>query len=231
MKHLLLLLPAYFLLSFYFADAQVYQTYYHVRQTVDHSLKLDIEYEGIATISRSSYLYLQKTKESFRKDEIRKTAEDGSMIIYRPNPDSIPKIIYRSFDSSFIRWRISNSHDDIQYYLQEQPGNKIQTVLLNESRNIRGFLCRKALFYHPSNSKEPVAVAWYCPDIQIYAGPADLSGLPGLIVEAEHFQTREQFTLIRYKEVEETGSFSYWPVEFNGVLFVRLTKLPAGNKE
>jgi len=157
-------------------------------------------------------------------------AGNGEIIIYRPNPDPISKIFYRAFDSSMIRFKISNNIDDVEYYMQEQIGNSIQIKLIEESRIIKGFYCKKALFYHPSNPKIEVASAWYCPEIKIMAGPADLSGLPGLIIEAEHFQTKEIFSLIRFRDITQEGVNDFWPEQFNGVSFLKLTKIESNNR-
>lgn len=211
-------------------NAQTFRTEYQVIQTIHAESNLQIEYEGIATVGTSMYLYIQKTKSDFLKDELRVSSENGNMVIYRPNPDSLPKIIYRAFDSSIIRYKIGNNTDDIQFYVQEQIGNSIHIKLINESKVINEFYCQKALFYHPSNPDLAVASAWYCPEIKIKAGPADLSGLPGLIVEAEHFQTREKFSLIRFREVIYPANINYWPEQFNGMQFVKLAKLHTNNR-
>jgi GLPGLI family protein len=125
---------------------------------------------------------------------------------------------------------LGNSPDDIQFYVQEQRGNSINTKILNEYRVINGFHCRKAIFFHPTNPDIPVASAWFCSDINIKAGPADLSGLPGLIVEAEHHQTRETYSLIRFNEMLEEATMNYWPEQFNGISFTKLTGISAVNR-
>lgn len=225
-----LFIMALCIFNFYKLNAQTFRTEYKVLQTIHAESNLHIEYEGIATVGTSMYLYIQKTKPDYLQDEIRMSSENGNMVIYRPNPDSLPKIIYRAFDSSIIRYKIGNNTDDIQFYIQEQIGNSIHIKLINESKVINGFHCRKALFYHPSNPDIVVAAAWYCPEIKIKAGPADLSGLPGLIIEAEHFQTREKFSLIRFREVSRPENIHYWPEQFNGMPFLKLAKLHADNR-
>lgn len=218
------------ILSFNETNAQTYRTEYKVLQTIHSESKLNLEYVGVAIVSPSMYLYTQKTKPEFLKDELRMHAGNGEIIIYRPNPDSISKIFYRAFDSSIIRFKISNNIDDVEYYMQEQIGNSIQIKLIEESRIIKGFYCKKALFYHPSNPKIEVATAWYCPEIKIMAGPADLSGLPGLIIEAEHFQTREIYSLIRFRDITQEGVNDFWPEQFNGISFFKLTKIESNNR-
>jgi len=214
----------------YTLNAQTFRTEYQVSQTIHAESNLQIEYEGIATVGTSMYLYMQKTKPDFLKDELKVSSENGNMVIYNPNPDSLPKIVYRAFDSSIVRYKIGNHTDDIQFYMQEQIGNSIHIKLINESKVINGFHCQKALFYHPSNPDIAVASAWYCPEIKIKAGPADLSGLPGLIIQAEHFQTREKFSLIRFREVTHPENINYWPEQFNGMPFLKLTKIQAYNR-
>ena len=214
-----------------FANAQIYQTEYSVVQNINPEFNLELKYMGIALISQSAYLYLQKSTHAVQEEEIRKKSDNGSMMIFRPNPDTLPKIVYRHFDSSVIRFKISNSPDDIQYYIQEQIGNKYKTKILNEYKNIQGFNCQKAMFLQPGNNEAPIASAWFCPEIEINSGPSGLNGLPGLVIEAEHFQTNEIFTLLRFYETIPNTVISFWPAQFNSVSFTRLNRVSALNNE
>ena len=54
-------------------------------------------------------------------------------------------------------------------------------VLTRETKNILGIAVRKATY----NDGETKAIAWYTPEIPYKAGPLDISGLPGLILEYE----------------------------------------------
>lgn len=61
--------------------------------------------------------------------------------------------------------------------------------LVNESKEIEGFICYKALsekvvVNYKKTSRYPV-VAWYCPKIPISYGPNGYGDLPGLILELQ----------------------------------------------
>lgn len=214
-----------------FTNAQIYQTEYSVQQNINSEFNFELKYTGIAVISNSAYLYLQKNNYALQAEEIRKRSDNGSMMIFHTNPDTLPKIVYRHFDSSIIRIKISNSPDDIQYYVQEQIGNKYKTKILNEFKNIQGFNCQRALFLQPGDNETPIAAAWFCPEVEISSGPSGLNGLPGLVIEAEHFQTNERFSLIRFNETAPDAVISFWPEQFNNVGFIWLNRVSALDNE
>jgi len=214
-----------------FTKAQIYHTEYSVSQNINPEFNLELRYTGIAVIGPSAYLYLQKNTHTLQGEEIRKRLDNGSMMIFHPNPDSLTKIVYRHFDSSVIRFKISNSPDDIQYYVQEQIGNRYKTKILNEFKNIQGFNCQRALFLQPGNNEIPIASAWFCPEVEISSGPSGLNGLPGLVIEAEHFQTNERFSLIRFNETGSNAVINFWPEQFNDVGFIRLKRVSALDNE
>lgn len=54
-------------------------------------------------------------------------------------------------------------------------------VLSDEVKEISNYKCRKAV------SKDGTTTVWYCPDIPVNDGPYLFRGLPGLIMQAEHF--------------------------------------------
>ena len=54
---------------------------------------------------------------------------------------------------------------------------------INETKNIEGFLCRKATTIYTSNGYTLTYYAWYTDEIPIQDGPFLFVGLPGFIVE------------------------------------------------
>jgi GLPGLI family protein len=219
-SYLLLLLPV-------FTNAQSYRINYDIQQRIPAGEGFDILYEGTVIINPSFYLYTQKIKPQSRSLQIFPQAGQDQLIVFQPNQDSIPKIIYRSFDSSLIRYKISNENETVQYYKQVQEGNKLNFEIHPDRRTIQGFQCKKAIYYHPKNYKNPVAEVWYCSDIPISSGPAELSGVPGLVIEAIHYQTQEIFRLKQYREEAPEQTFRFWPSEFNGANFQDLISISA----
>ncbi len=62
---------------------------------------------------------------------------------------------------------------------------KFDWMLTNETKEINGFLCKKATLTEFDNmfSKKSECVAWYAEDIPVHDGPERYWGLPGLVLE------------------------------------------------
>lgn len=63
----------------------------------------------------------------------------------------------------------------------------IEWEITNETKQIQGYTCYKAVADGPSEEvgwKE--VIAWFTPDIPFQFGPLDYAGLPGLILEVEY---------------------------------------------
>jgi GLPGLI family protein len=218
----------YFFLLFTFLApvslfAQTYELQYRVVQEISGA-DIQLSYKGSIMINDRFYLYVLQPTKDLLKNEIRKQLDDESTVVFYPNPDTIPRMVYRSFDSSVTRYKISNSQDDIAFYVQSYSPLRMNLKPTNERRLINGFSCIKAVLYHPVYTNTTVAEVWYCPDIPIKTGPAELDGIPGLTVEAINFQTKEQFTLLTVQTYNKDYSFDFWHPEFNGVSFQKIGK-------
>lgn len=77
-------------------------------------------------------------------------------------------------DKKFL---IKTSYDDLNW------------SLTNESKEISGFQCYKAVSYREvttgpdTENKNVEILAWYCPEIPVNFGPFEAVGLPGLVLE------------------------------------------------
>lgn len=59
--------------------------------------------------------------------------------------------------------------------------------LIDETKKIGNYICKKAVLTIGKNSKKQKTItAWYAPDIKSDSGPAKFWGLPGLIMEVTH---------------------------------------------
>uniref|UniRef100_UPI0040496971 GLPGLI family protein n=1 Tax=Flavobacterium sp. TaxID=239 RepID=UPI0040496971 len=62
---------------------------------------------------------------------------------------------------------------------------KYEWNLVNDSKIISGYKCKKATTIKNIMHKTQNIVAWYCEEITINDGPMDFSGLPGFIIQIE----------------------------------------------
>lgn len=60
---------------------------------------------------------------------------------------------------------------------------EINWTLINETKTIEGFLCRKATAFHTTEGYTFSYYAWYCDEITVNDGPFEYGGLPGFILE------------------------------------------------
>lgn len=92
---------------------------------------------------------------------------DGSMYVVRTAESGIMKV----YDSA-----------GTEQYVVEEPVENIEWTLVEDSaKNVLGYDCLMATAdYHGRKW-----IAWFTPEIPLQAGPWKLSGLPGLILEAD----------------------------------------------
>lgn len=80
-----------------------------------------------------------------------------------------------------------------------EPVNKVDWQLLNESKTISGYQCKKAITKY-GNKK---IIAWYTTEIPFQEGPYTFKGLPGLIVSLEDEKLFYTFILKELKQVKK----------------------------
>ncbi|MDX9697263.1 MAG: GLPGLI family protein [Bacteroidales bacterium] len=76
-------------------------------------------------------------------------------------------------------------------YVVEEDIPKIQWTLAEETKKINEFSCKKALTTFRGRKYE----VWYCPELPFNYGPWKLSGLPGLILEANDDKNQVVFNV------------------------------------
>ena len=94
------------------------------------------------------------------------------------------------------------NHKKKDYYYQTSTFGEDMLVemkpkkwkITQESQNIGGYLCYKAIDVESTNKKKK-PVAWFTPQIPINAGPAKNFGLPGLILKIEEY--RRSYTAVK----------------------------------
>ncbi|MEN4760270.1 GLPGLI family protein [Chryseobacterium sp. C39-AII1] len=78
-----------------------------------------------------------------------------------------------------------------------EPENKITWKLINETKNISTYSCKKAIGKYGKRT----IIAWYTSDLPIQEGPYNFKGLPGLIIEAYDDKDFFHFTLQSLKKI------------------------------
>jgi GLPGLI family protein len=80
-----------------------------------------------------------------------------------------------------------------------EPINKVDWQLINESKNISGYNCKKAITKYGKKN----IIAWYTSEIPFQEGPYTFKGLPGLIVSLEDDKQYYTFILKELKQVKK----------------------------
>lgn len=114
-------------------------------------------------------------------NEVSKTKKEGLQVYLNKLTDSIYFANSFSLTSKLI------------YATEEIP--KLNWELKNESKEIGGFICKKAI----TNFRGREYVCWYTEEIPLPYGPWKLQGLPGIIMEAK---SKDGFFEIEFKKIK-----------------------------
>jgi len=110
---------------------------------------------------------------------------------YNPELYTIAKIMLHSDDKYYIDLKtntISKWFNMMgQNFIETTSINDLKWEMTNESKDINGFLCYKAITNYTVKNEvgefEKSVEAWYSPTIPFRFGPKTFAGLPGLILE------------------------------------------------
>lgn len=91
----------------------------------------------------------------------------------------------------------------VDYFEFEDTLPKFNWTLLNDTKEISGYLCHKASTDYRGRSY----TAWYTKDIPVNDGPYIFHGLPGLILHLEDYDQHYVFSLEGLKKLEKP---IYW---------------------
>lgn len=102
------------------------------------------------------------------------------------------------------------------YFITDHMG-KMEWQLVNETKEIQGYTCYKAL----TKFRERKWEVWYSPEIPIQYGPWKFYNLPGLLFEATDETKRFAFRLKEIKTTDELKNLSidlkkYNPIDLKG---------------
>lgn len=94
-------------------------------------------------------------------------------------------------------------------FLVSKKPKKINWELVDETKTILGYECKKAIYKETreikGENKEFITEAWYCPKLNYKIGPKDFGGLNGLILELT--DKRQQFYCTEILEGAKTSLF------------------------
>lgn len=190
------------------ANKSVYSVaYYHFQHIKDttQSGKVSTE-EFYLAFNETQSLYISKTKldrDSLQQLILKKANENNSDIVdmgmFVPATDE-------SILNTNAGLNIFNHFNGNNYLIQE-PIEKINWEITDETTQILGYTCQKAVGMYKGRNYS----AWFTIDIPAAFGPWKLQGLPGLILEAYDNSGRIKFSctkLIRSQQLPGSISFS-----------------------
>jgi len=102
-----------------------------------------------------------------------------------------------------------------------QPRNNIKWALIDESKVISGYSCKKAIGQYGNKN----ITAWYTTEIPFQEGPYTFKGLPGLIVSLEDSKGYFTFLLKELKEIKKPI------IPINGAIETSFEKFDAKRQE
>lgn len=166
--------------------------------------KLELTYKVTSTGSMINFV--DKEKEILRPyiEQMEKELEDLIFTLQIKNKESIWKLLggesYPAshmgsawagsytyyFNASANEYMVQKNFLGTLFLVTQKP-NPVKWQLMDESKTILGYSCKKAIYKEVKNikgaDKEFVTEAWYCPELKYKIGPQDFGGLDGLILE------------------------------------------------
>lgn len=83
-----------------------------------------------------------------------------------------------------------------KYLFSFEPVNKVNWSLVNETKKINSYNCKKAVGKYGKRN----LIAWYTPDVPVSEGPYTFKGLPGIIVQLNDEKDTYSFELVYLKK-------------------------------
>lgn len=134
--------------------------------------------------------------DSLANDNVSRNMKKGGTILV--DFSNIPKayfnqeVLYKN-DKSLVYDKI------LKNAFSFEPENKIDWKLINETKTISNYICKKAIGKYGKRT----ITAWYTQEIPFQEGPYNFKGLPGLIVEAYDDKDFYHFILKSLKKIRK----------------------------
>jgi GLPGLI family protein len=210
--------------------ASVVYQFIHVNDTNNRANPVSTEMVLRLGQTNSKY-YNASVENRMKKPPPKEKTEEKTTAVARPakmiQGFAITMITSESFDMFFqlpgenklVRKASLGSQD----YIVEAPLPKIDWKIENETKTIGTYSCQKATGFFGGR----LYTAWFAADLPFRNGPWKLSGLPGLILEAEDSRNEVSFL---FKEIskgtgtERITAQAWRPVTIGEDAFVRARK-------
>ncbi|MHA8051537.1 GLPGLI family protein [Aquirufa sp. ROCK-SH2] len=200
----------HYLLFFYFIGQGAF---------AQKTVKITYSYLDDVGFQSPSFLFIHENEASFRIVDPRPNGlfqpENTPNEFINHSTQEAPKQAYYVDNDSISTFFFSNQHKSIARFpfedgkelLYEQENKMGGWKLINESKIIQNYPCKKALI--EKNGRK--FTVWYTTKIPISFGPLKLNGLPGLILEV---QEAEKYCKIIFKSMElETTDTSHQSIK------------------
>jgi GLPGLI family protein len=212
----------FFAISLY-SKGQTFEARYKIFQQIYNTAENGIE-KNVATLDFDGFLFQRKGRFIYYKkplylgmypDGYIHVANSNNEILIGVVMDTIQGLRYLNFDSLITRSRfdISGINGGGLNVKRSLKKGIITWKYTGDTKEIHGLKCQKAEFINANGKLQ--WVVWFCPDINVLAGPAGIRDLPGLVVEGENVITNEKYVLISYKGNVSLVDEIFWPNEFN----------------
>lgn len=192
MKKLLILATILFFTTFGFSQNRsgliIYDIKYPNENENSNWVETRMYFNDTLSISSAfSTKYYKNTKEGVLQDD------EGIKVNFKYG-DEKGEIIYRNFTSENIILRFPKTTAFDEFIVIEN-WVKIDWKIQENTKDIGKFKCKKAI----GDFRGRTYIAWFTEEIPLPYGPWKLSGLPGLILQAE--DTEKMFS-VKFKSIE-----------------------------
>lgn len=211
---LTLLLPVYFIAQAQEASGKILYTYLVEYGVDDEELSenpnligwVDEGWGGKDTIKKELLFHEGKSLfHDYVEKEVKATNEkDDRYWYYNSNQEKYDELYTDTETGETVHGLIFYE----KKFLVEEVENNREWKVTNNSLMIDGYLCMQAIctdtFINADTDTISKIVAWFSPQIKTTACPAELGGLPGVILKAK-ITGKESTTTIEAKEIELEG--------------------------
>lgn len=173
-------------------------------KNISLNLKGNFYLKGERSIYWEDPDYLTK----YPKGQILVTTKSGNEI-YALNKDSMQMLFYTDLSRPLIRVKPASGLP-----VEEHKIDKTKVLSWEyhqDTKTVNGLKCQLAT----SSNQWKV---WFCPDIPSKTGIFNISGLPGLVVEADLIPLNAHYTLLSYDTQADISEEIFEPKEFKALL-------------
>lgn len=200
--------PFFFIILFCFTNycfaqepaiAEANYHFVHIRDTTQKNKPYYEDYTLLVGNSSSAYrsadnAAIEKKQKEDIQQQVRQAADPNHLNLtitgYRP----VSASEYYQFQNThklYIKQLLVNS------YLIEDELPSIDWKITADTSTIGGYRCQKATTHYKGRDYS----VWFCQNLPFHAGPWELNGLPGLILQAEDSRNEVSFTFKGFKDI------------------------------